>query len=71
MAAKTVTQLPGGPGWSFEPKYDGFRALAFAGPGCVVLQSRQLRDLTQAFPDVAAAVGQLGEVVVDGVISRL
>src|SRR6187455_2355081 len=66
MAAKTVTQLPVGPGWSFEPKYDGFRALAFAGPGGVVLQSRQLRDLTHAFPDVAAAVGQLGEVVVDG-----
>ena len=66
MAAKTVTQLPVGPGWSFEPKYDGFRALAFAGPGGVVLQSRQLRDLTPAFPDVAAAVEQLGEVVVDG-----
>jgi ATP-dependent DNA ligase len=66
MAAKTVTQLPVGPGWSFEPKYDGFRALAFAGPGGVVLQSRQLRDLTPAFPDVAAAVRHLGEVVVDG-----
>jgi hypothetical protein len=24
MAAKTVTQLPVGPCWSFEPKYDGF-----------------------------------------------
>ena len=66
MAAKTVTQLPVGPGWSFEPKYDGFRALAFAGQGGVVLQSRQLRDLTPAFPDVAAAVRHLGEVVVDG-----
>ncbi len=66
MAAKTVTHLPVGPGWSFEPKYDGFRALGFAGPGGVVLQSRQLRNLTPAFPDVAAAVGRLGEVVVDG-----
>ena len=61
MAAKTVTQLPVGSGWSFEPKYDGFRALGFAGPGGVVLQSRQLRgDLTHAFPDVAVAVGRLG-----------
>jgi ATP-dependent DNA ligase len=32
----------------------------------VLLQSRQLRDLTPAFPDVAAAVGQLGDVVLDG-----
>jgi ATP-dependent DNA ligase len=66
MAAKTVTQLPAGAGWSFEPKYDGFRALAFAASGGVVLQSRQLRDLTPAFPEVAAAIAQLGDVVVDG-----
>jgi ATP-dependent DNA ligase len=62
-----VTQLPAGPGWSFEPKYDGFRALAFAQAPGVLLQSRQLRDLTPAFPDVAAAVAHLGrEVVLDG-----
>jgi ATP-dependent DNA ligase len=30
MAAKAVEQLPAGPGWSFEPKFDGFRALASA-----------------------------------------
>jgi ATP-dependent DNA ligase len=29
MAAKTVEQLPIGTGWSYEPKFDGFRALAF------------------------------------------
>jgi ATP-dependent DNA ligase len=63
---QTVTQLPAGPGWSFEPKYDGFRALAFARPAGVLLQSRQLRDLTPAFPDVAAAVARLGNVVLDG-----
>ena len=66
MAAKTVTQLPAGPGWSFEPKYDGFRALAFADPTGVTLQSRQLRELTASFPDVAAAVAKLGDVVLDG-----
>jgi ATP-dependent DNA ligase len=66
MAAKTVTQLPAGPGWSFEPKYDGFRALAFRDEEGVNLQSRQLRPLTQAFPDVAAAVAQLDDVVLDG-----
>jgi ATP-dependent DNA ligase len=62
----TVTRLPAGSGWSFEPKYDGFRVLAFARSAGVVLQSRQLRDLTSAFPDVAAAVAALGDVVLDG-----
>lgn len=66
MTARTVTQLPVGAGWSFEPKYDGFRAIAFAGAHGVMLQSRQLRDLTPRFPEVAAAVAQLGDVVVDG-----
>src|SRR5215212_2583046 len=66
MAAKTVTDLPVGAGWAFEPKYDGFRALAFAHPGGVTLQSRQMRDLTAGFPDVAAAAANLGDVVLDG-----
>ena len=66
MAAKTITQLPPGPGWSFEPKYDGFRALAFRDDQGVHLQSRQLRNLTARFPDVAAAVAQLDDVVLDG-----
>jgi len=56
MAAKAVDRLPAGPGWSFEPKYDGFRALAFRDGDRVALQSRQQRSLTAAFPDVAAAV---------------
>ena len=67
MAAKTVAELPRGEGWSFEPKYDGFKAVAFARDGRVHLQSRQLRDLTAGFPDVAA-VAELDDVVLDGVI---
>jgi ATP-dependent DNA ligase len=66
MAAKTVQQLPIGAGWSYEPKFDGFRALAFRDRNGVHLQSRQLRDLTAGFPDVAAAVAGLGDVVLDG-----
>ena len=41
MAAKTVGQLPTGAGWSYEPKYDGYRALAFRDRSGVHLQSRQ------------------------------
>jgi hypothetical protein len=55
MAAASVRRLPSGPGWVFEPKFDGFRALAFCDGSGVVLQSRQQRPLTAAFPDLAAA----------------
>jgi ATP-dependent DNA ligase len=74
MTAKSVTSLPTGPGWAFEPKFDGFRALAFRtsrtsrsrGPR-VELQSRQQRMLTAHFPDVAAAVAAVEhDVVLDG-----
>jgi ATP-dependent DNA ligase len=68
MAAKTVTHLPTGPGWSYEPKFDGFRALAFRDHHGVHLQSRQQRSLTAAFPDAAATMTQLTEVVLDGEI---
>jgi len=42
--------------------------LAFRDREGVHLQSLQLRDLTAGFPDVAAAVAQLGEVVLDGAL---
>jgi ATP-dependent DNA ligase len=76
MAAAKVTRLPTGPGWVYEPKFDGFRALAFVERGGVVLQSRQQRSLTDAFPDITATLtglrglgkGGLGKsgVVLDG-----
>jgi ATP-dependent DNA ligase len=58
------------PGWVFEPKFDGFRALGFCDPTRVMLQSRQQRPLTYAFPDVAATLSPFAhdEVVLDGVI---
>ena len=73
MAAAKVTRLPTGPGWVYEPKFDGFRALAFCQRDQVVLQSRQQRSLTDAFPDIAATLTGLrglgkGGVVLDGVI---
>lgn len=59
------------PGWAGEPKWDGFRALFSMDAGRVVLRSRRGTDLAPAFPEVAAARGQLpdataldGELVV-------
>src|SRR4051812_12660814 len=70
MAAATVRRLPVGPGGGFEPKFDGFRALAFCHRNGVVLQSRQQRPLTGAFPDITTALAPLAEdqVVLDGEI---
>ena len=70
MLARTVPSLPTGSGWAFEPKFDGYRVLAFRGKTGVELQSRQQRMLTAHFPDVAAAVaGVARKAVLDGVIS--
>ncbi|MER5295264.1 ATP-dependent DNA ligase [Streptomyces pharetrae] len=55
--------LPGG--LVMEAKSDGFRALLFARPDGVLVQSRQGADLTPAFPDIAAAGAGLN-LVLDG-----
>jgi ATP-dependent DNA ligase len=71
MLARAVPALPGSAalpgGVAFEPKYDGYRLLAFRTGAEVRLQSRNARDLTGAFPEITEAVAALGEdVVVDG-----
>ena len=72
MKAKHVAALPDGPGWQFEPKWDGFRALAFRDGKEVHLASRNELPLGRYFPEVLDAVRTLsarrfvmdGEVVV-------
>jgi ATP-dependent DNA ligase len=58
--------IPGG--LQYEPKWDGFRCLAFIEPGTVTLQSRDTRDLTRYFPEVAALLAEQITVpaVIDG-----
>jgi ATP-dependent DNA ligase len=56
MKAKHVAKLPDGPGWQFEPKWDGFRALAFRDGKEVYLSSRNELPLGRYFPDVLDAV---------------
>lgn len=50
-------KAPGG--WAFEPKWDGFRAILFAGetPADLTVQSRSGEDLTYCFPEVVEAIG--------------
>ena len=69
MIAVTAGQLPldRPGGWAFEPKFDGFRCIAFRSRDRVALQSRQQRPLGRYFPEIVAAVDQLGvSVVLDG-----
>src|SRR4030095_4729721 len=56
MEARLVDEIPIGPTWQYEPKWDGFRCLAFRDGECVVLRSKSGKPLERYFPDVVAAV---------------
>ncbi len=61
--------LPEGPEWCYEPKYDGFRALAFVDGDDIYLQSRGGRPLLRYFPELAFPRGRYvidGELVILG-----
>lgn len=54
MRATAAPGIPDARGWRHEPKWDGFRAIAWRlGTGRVLIHSRHQRDLTPYFPDVA------------------
>ncbi|MFG3156715.1 DNA ligase [Streptomyces sp. NPDC048219] len=53
--AGMASELPAGAGWAFEWKFDGDRAVLWRGTSGVRLQSRSGRDVTAAWPDLAAA----------------
>ena len=52
MLAKASAALPDGDGWSFEPKFDGFRCVVFRDGDAVELGSRNERPLTRYFPEI-------------------
>jgi ATP-dependent DNA ligase len=54
MLAKRVAALPEGPGWIFEPKWDGFRVLVFRDGDELLLQSRDEKPLDRYFPELRA-----------------
>ena len=56
MEAKLVDALPDGPGWRYEPKWDGFRCLVFRDGDSIELQSKAQRPLGRYFPEVEAAI---------------
>lgn len=66
--ARSGKELPAGQGWSYEPKFDGFRAIVFVDGEEVVIQSRGAKPLGRYFPELAFPGGRYivdGEIVID------
>jgi ATP-dependent DNA ligase len=59
METKSVDQIPAGDDWQYEPKWDGFRCLAFRDGDNIYLQSKAGQPLARYFPDVVEAIGKL------------
>jgi ATP-dependent DNA ligase len=67
--ARSRARLPEGEGWAYEPKWDGFRAVAFVDGKDVFLQSRNGRPLRRYFPELKFPEGRYvldGEIVIFG-----
>jgi len=79
MEAQPASELPSGPNWQYEPKWDGFRCIAFRDGTHVDLESKSGKPLTRYFPELvevlrATAANKFvldGEIVipVDGQLS--
>ena len=70
MEATAVAQIPEGPDWQYEPKWDGFRCLAFRDGDEIQLESKSGEPLARYFPEVVAALLALDskQFVLDGEI---
>ncbi len=64
--ARLQPQLPVRGDWLYEPKWDGFRCLLFKQGRSVRLQSRNGKDLSGSFSEIARAARDLPDCVLDG-----
>jgi len=73
MKAELVETLPKGDHWIYELKFDGIRALALKRGKNIELISRNAKDLTEKFPEVARALRDLPckEAMLDGEVAAL
>jgi ATP-dependent DNA ligase len=66
--ARDIREVPGlDPRWSYEPKFDGWRAAGFTRSG--VVQSGN--NLAARFPEIVTATRKLGDLVLDGELVAL
>jgi ATP-dependent DNA ligase len=70
MEALSVDEIPTGDQWQYEPKWDGFRCIAFRNGNKIELQSKSGQPLARYFPDLVAALLKLKakRFVLDGEI---
>lgn len=70
MEAAPATELPTGPEWQYEPKWDGFRCLAFRDGNSVHLISKSGKPLSRYFPELITALSAIKpqRFVLDGEI---
>jgi len=68
MLSSAAEGLPGGEGWLFEPKWDGFRTLVFRDGDEILLQSRDEKPMNRYFPELEASLARSlpARCVVDG-----
>jgi len=68
MDALLVSEIPAGANWQYEPKWDGFRCLAFRDGKNIELQSKSGQTLGRYFPEIVAALLKLkaSKFVLDG-----
>lgn len=74
MLATLASSVPTGPGWLYEVKWDGYRAIATVAGGEATLTSRNGNDLTARFPEVAKALAgavKSPDCVLDGEVCAL
>ena len=75
MLSSAADALPGGEGWQFEPKWDGFRTLVFRDGDEILLQSRDEKPMNRYFPELIApwlaSTGSSSELLTSGEISAL
>ncbi|MGI8728014.1 MAG: non-homologous end-joining DNA ligase [Solirubrobacterales bacterium] len=73
MLARDAKRLPTGPGWAFEIKWDGVRAIAATAGGRLRLFARSGNEITDRYPELAELVDALGDrgAVLDGEIVAL
>jgi ATP-dependent DNA ligase len=68
MEAKLIGELPDEPGWQFEPKWDGFRALVFRDGDKVEILSKSGKSLARYFPEIVALIAGIAtsHFILDG-----
>lgn len=69
----TLGEVPAPPGWGYEFKWDGVRAIVYLDAGKLRVASRNDRDVTRSYPELRALIARFPkrQLVLDGEILAL